>query len=57
MGAIHMMGEHWGMSGQLGHRIGYASYSENGAKATWWPTSLDGAMELVFSFGGAATAK
>src|ERR1041385_922254 len=48
VGAIHMMGSNWGISGQLGHRIGVATYEEKGAKSTWWPPSLDGAMELVF---------
>jgi hypothetical protein len=47
-----MIGPKWGLSGQIGHRIGMASYTEKGAKSSWWPTSLDGAMELIFSFGG-----
>lgn len=51
-GAILMMGPSWGISGQLGHRIGVANYEEAGAKSSWWPSSVDGAMELVFSFGG-----
>ena len=51
-GAIMMLGSNWGLSGQLGHRIGMASYEEKGAKTSWWPSSVDGAMELVFSFGG-----
>jgi hypothetical protein len=52
LGVISMIGSNWGISGQLGHRIGFATYEEGGAKATWWPSSFDGAMELVFSFGG-----
>jgi len=51
-GAIFMMGSNWGLSGQIGHKLGYASYEETGGKTTWWPNSLDGAMELVFTFGG-----
>ena len=51
-GAMMMLGPNWGLSGQLGHRIGMASYQEKGAKTSWWPTSVDGAMELIFSFGG-----
>jgi len=52
VGAISMIGPGWGLSGQLGHRIGVATYEEGGAKSTWWPSSLDGAMEIVFAFGG-----
>lgn len=51
-GAQLMMGSGWGISGQLGHRIGVASYKERGANTTWWPSSLDGAMEFIFTFGG-----
>jgi hypothetical protein len=51
-GAMMMIGPNWGLSGQLGHRIGMATHDENGAKSTWWPSSLDGAMEIIFSFGG-----
>ena len=51
-GALFMMGENWGMSGQIGHKLGMASFEEGGGKSTWWPNSLDGAMELVFRFGG-----
>jgi hypothetical protein len=51
-GAMMFLGPNWGLSGQLGHKIGYASYEETGGKVTWWPTSVDGAMELIFSFGG-----
>jgi opacity protein-like surface antigen len=51
-GAMMFLGSNWGLSGQLGHKIGYASYEEKGGKVTWWPTSVDGAMELIFSFGG-----
>ncbi len=52
VGGMTMLGSNWGISGQLGHRIGMATYEEKSAKATWWPSSFDGAMELVFSFGG-----
>ena len=51
-GAMMMMGSNWGISGQLGHKLGMASYEENGGKTTWWPSSIDGAMELIFKFGG-----
>jgi hypothetical protein len=51
-GAMMFLGPTWGLSGQIGHKIGMASYEENGGKVSWWPTSLDGAMEVIFSFGG-----
>ena len=51
-GAIMMLGSSWGISGQIGHKLGYATYEEKGGKTTWWPSSIDGAMELVFGFGG-----
>ncbi len=51
-GAMLMMGSNWGISGQLGHKLGMASYEENGGKSSWWPNSIDGAMELIFKFGG-----
>ena len=52
IGSMMMIGESWGLTGQLGHRLGMASYEEKGAKTTWWPSSFDGAMGLLFSFGG-----
>ena len=51
-GAIFEMGSNWGISGQLGHRLGIATYKEAGSKTSWMPSSLDGAMEVVFKFGG-----
>lgn len=51
-GGIMMMGPNWGISGQLGHKLGMASAEEGGAKTTWWPNSIDGSMQLVFKFGG-----
>jgi hypothetical protein len=35
---------------QLGHYLGWASAEENGAKATWWPSGLDGAFGLAVRF-------
>lgn len=51
-GVILMMGDNWGISGQLGHRIGMASYKEAGSKTKWTPSSIDGAFEVVFNLGG-----
>lgn len=52
MGAHMMIGEAWGITLQTGHKIGMASYEENGAKTTWWPSSMDASGGLVFQFGG-----
>ena len=52
VGAHFMMGENWGISGQMGHKLGMATFEEDGGKSTWWPNSIDGAMELIFKFGG-----
>ena len=52
MGGMMMIGPNWGLSGQIGHKIGIASYEENSGKSNWMPSSFDGAMELLFSFGG-----
>ena len=52
MGGMMMIGPNWGLSGQIGHKVGLANYTENGGKTNWMPSSFDGAMELLFSFGG-----
>src|SRR5262249_28468290 len=52
MGAIMMVGPTWGYSVQIGQKIGWATYEESGAKTTRWTSSPDGALELVFGFGG-----
>ena len=51
IGAHMMIGESWGFTLQAGQRVGYASFEEAGAKSTWWPSSMDGSMGLVFRFG------
>ena len=52
IGGVMSIGKSWGLTGHVGHRIGYATAEEAGAKATWWPSSFDGAGGLVFMFGG-----
>jgi hypothetical protein len=52
MGGLMTIGSSWGLTGHIGHRIGYATAEEAGAKATWWPSSFDGAVGLAFVFGG-----
>lgn len=51
IGAHMMIGENWGLTLQGGHKLGYASYEEQGAKSTWWPSSMDASGGLLFRFG------
>ena len=51
IGAHMMVGENWGLTFQGGHKVGYASYEEQGAKSTWWPSSMDASGGLLFRFG------
>lgn len=51
IGAHMMVGENWGFTLQGGHKVGYASYEELGAKTTWWPSSMDASGGLLFRFG------
>ena len=52
LGGIMMLGEYVGLTGHIGGRYGYASVEEQGAKATWWPSSVEAATGLVYMFGG-----
>ena len=52
IGGHTMIGEGWGITLQAGHKLGYASYEEAGAKSTWWPSSMDASGGLLFRFGG-----
>jgi opacity protein-like surface antigen len=52
LGAHMMVSENWGVTLQAGQKVGMATYEEAGAKTTWWPSSMDGSMGLVFKFGG-----
>ena len=51
IGGHMMVGPTWGFTLQAGTKIGRATYSESGAESTWWPSSMDGALGLVFKFG------
>jgi hypothetical protein len=53
IGAIMTIGPGWGLSFQIGRKVGYASATDAGAKATWWPSSTDAAGGITFLFGGA----
>lgn len=52
MGGGMMIGENWGLTGDIGHKIGIASGDDRGAKTSWMPSSFDGHGGLFFSFGG-----
>ena len=52
IGAHMMVAENWGFTMQVGQKVGRASYEEAGAKSSWWPSSTDGSLGLVFAFGG-----
>ena len=51
LGGHMMVGPTWGVTAQVGTKIGYASIEEAGAKTTWWPSSMDGSVGLVFKLG------
>jgi hypothetical protein len=52
LGGHMMVGPTWGVTAQVGTKIGRATYSEAGAETTWWPSSMEGAVGLVFKIGG-----
>ena len=52
MGGTMMIGSNWGFTGDMGHLIGHASAEDHGAKASWWPSSLDAHGGLLLEFGG-----
>jgi hypothetical protein len=51
LGGHMMVGPTWGVSAQVGTKVGYASYEEAGGKTTWWPSSMEGSVGLVFKLG------
>lgn len=44
------LSEQAGLFGQLGHYVGYASVTDKGSKATWWPSGHDGAIGFALAF-------
>jgi opacity protein-like surface antigen len=52
IGGHMLVSENWGFTMQVGQKVGRASVEEAGAKSTWWPSSTDGSLGLVFQFGG-----
>jgi hypothetical protein len=51
IGAIMWLSEYVGLTTHVGGRYGYASVEEQGAKATWWPSSVEAAAGFVYAFG------
>lgn len=51
LGGNMMVSPAWGITAQVGAKIGHATYKENGAETSWWPSSPSGAIGLVFKFG------
>ena len=52
IGAVMMLSEYFGLTTHVGGRYGYASVEEQGAKATWWPGSVEAAAGVMWTFGG-----
>jgi hypothetical protein len=52
LGGHLMVGPTWGITAQVGTKVGRATYKESGAETTWWPSSMEGAVGLVFKIGG-----
>jgi hypothetical protein len=51
LGGMEKLTESIALTGHIGHRIGMASATDAGRKASWWPSSFDGAGGIVFGFG------
>jgi hypothetical protein len=52
IGGHMMLGSNWGLTCHFDRKFGYASAEENGAKATWWPSSMGASGGLLLLFGG-----
>jgi hypothetical protein len=52
IGGMMSISRNVGLACHVGHKVGYATVEEGGAKATWWPSSFDGAAGFYLSFGG-----
>lgn len=52
IGATMLIGDGWGVTTHVGGRYCYASAEEDGAKATWTPSSIEASAGFAFKFGG-----
>ena len=51
IGATMMLSEYVGLTAHVGGRYGHASVEEEGAKASWWPSSVESSAGVLYSFG------
>ena len=51
IGATMMLSEYVGLTAHVGGRYGHASVEEDGAKASWWPSSVESSAGLLYQFG------
>ena len=52
VGGVMMLSDAVGIQGQVGNTLGYATAEDEGAKATWYPSSFHASWGLRFAFGG-----
>ena len=52
IGATMLLSEGFGLTTHVGGRYGYASTEEDGAKATWTPSSIEASAGVIWMFGG-----
>ena len=51
LGGTMWLSEYVGLTGHIGGRYGHASVEEQGAKASWWPSSIESSIGLLYAFG------
>ena len=52
VGATMMINKGCGLTAHVGGRYGHASVEEQGAKASWWPSSIESSAGVLFLMGG-----
>jgi len=52
LGATMMCSQTIGLTAHVGGRYGHASVEEDGAKASWWPSSVESSAGILFLMGG-----
>ena len=51
IGGTKMLSEYFGVTAHVGGRYGIANAEEDGAKASWMPSSVESSFGLVYTFG------
>ena len=51
MGGIMKLNDAVGLGGHIGHKLGMASATDLGRRASWWASSFDAAGGVYFGFG------